>query len=282
MPGTASGYRNHLARRRHQIRRQHRVKIIQAIWRTVAISGLAGGLLWVALQPVWVVKAPEQIIIKSGEQLLSPEVIESLLEMSYPQSLWQIQPQAIANSLREKPTIAQAIVRRRLFPPGLNIEIQPRVPVAIAIHPVPPGTSETPSQETPAGLLDADGVLIPLEAYKLFHTHTKLPTLKVIASPEQYRSHWSQVYPLLSQSTVKITQVDWQDPNNLILKTELGDVHIGASNAELTGKIKILAQMRYLSAKMDLSQIKYIDLRNPASPLVRMNQTNPQDNPQNP
>jgi cell division protein FtsQ len=282
MPGTVSGYQNHLAQRRHQIRRQHRVKIIQAIWRTVAISGLAGGLLWVALQPMWVVKAQEQIMIKSGEQLLSPEVIESLLEMSYPQSLWQIKPLAIAKSLQEKPTIAQATVRRRLFPPGLNIEIQPRVPVAIAMHTVPPGTSEPPSPQSPAGLLDADGVLIPLEAYKLFHTHSKLPTLKVIASPEQYRSYWSQVYPLLTQSPVKITEVDWQDPNNLILKTELGDVHIGASNAELTRKIKILAQMRYLSAKMDFSQIKYIDLRNPASPLVHMNQTNPKDNPKNP
>jgi cell division protein FtsQ len=77
-------------------------------------------------------------------------------------------------------------------------------------------------------------------------------------------------------------EVDWQDPNNIILKTQLGDVHIGAFSPELTRKVKILAQMRYLSAKMDFSQIKYIDLRNPASPLVHMNQIDPKYHPQNP
>ncbi len=282
MPGTVSGSRNDLSERRHQIRRQHRVKIIQAIWRTVVISGLAGGLFWVAVQPIWVVKAQEQIIVKSGEQLLSPEAIESLLEISYPQSLWRIKPQAIANSLQEKPTIAQATVRRRLFPPGLNIEIQPRVPVAIALQPVAKVTSQSPRQNPPAGLLDGNGVLMPLEKYKLFHPQIKLPSLKVIGSPEQYRSYWSQVYPLLTQSPVKIMEVDWQDPNNIILKTQLGDVHIGAFSPELTRKVKILAQMRYLSAKMDFSQIKYIDLRNPASPLVHMNQIDPKYQPQNP
>ena len=59
-------------------------------------------------------------------------MIRSLLVLSYPQSLWRIEPTAIAKSLKQQPTIAQASVSRRLFPPGLMIEIKERVPVAMA------------------------------------------------------------------------------------------------------------------------------------------------------
>ncbi|MEA5516812.1 cell division protein FtsQ/DivIB [Nodularia sp. UHCC 0506] len=273
MAGIVSVSQKDLAQRRQKIRRQRQIKIIQAIWRTLAISGLAGSLLWVALQPIWVLNAPKQIVMKSGGQLLSAEAIQSLLTISYPQSLWRIRPNAIADSLKQQPNIAQATVSRRLFPPGLNIEIQERVPVAIA---------HSPKKKTPAGLLDATGVLIPLEKYTLVNSRFKLPNLKVVGSPEQYRSYWSQLYPSLTQSSVKIMEIDGQDPTNLILKTELGNVHLGAISPQITEQIKILGQMRYLSAKIDFSQISYIDLKNPGSPLVHMNQTNRKVNSQTP
>ncbi|MDB9373242.1 cell division protein FtsQ/DivIB [Nodularia sphaerocarpa] len=273
MAGIVSVSQKDLAQRRQKIRRQRQMKAIQAIWRTVAISGLAGGLLWVALQPIWVLNTPKQIVMKSGNQLLSEATIKSLLVISYPQSLWRIQPNAIADSLKQQPTIAQATVNRRLFPPGLNIEIQERVPVAIA---------HNPNKQSPAGLLDATGVLIPLEKYKLVNPRIKLPSLKVVGTPEQYGSYWSQIYASLSQSPVKISEVDGQDSTNLILKTELGNVHLGAFSPQLSEQIKVLAQMRSLSAKMDFSQINYIDLKNPASPLVHLKPTNQKLNSQTP
>lgn len=267
MAGIISVCQKDLAQRRKKIRRQRQIKIIQGLWRTFAVSGIAGGLLWVALHPIWVFNTPQQIEMKSGDKLLSEAAIQSLLEISYPQSLWRIQPHAIANSLKEQPTIAHARVNRRLFPPGLNIEIQERVPVAVAV---------TSDKQSSAQLLDADGVLIPLEKYKLVNPNIQLPTLKVLGSPEQYGSHWSHLYPQLSHSQVKIKEIDWQDPTNLILSTkELGEVHLGGFSSQLSEQIKVLGQMRSLSATMDFSQIKYIDLKNPAYPLVRLNQTNP-------
>ena len=273
MAGIISVSQKNLAHRRQKIRRHRQIKVIQALWRTLAISGLAGGLLWVALQPIWVLNTPKQVVVKSGDQLLSEAAIQSLLVISYPQSLWRIQPNAIANSLKQQPTIAQATVNRRLFPPGLNIEIQERLPVAIA---------QIPNQQSPAGLLDASGVLIPLEKYTLVNPSIKLPNLKVIGLPEQYHSSWSQLYRSLTQSPVKIIEIDWQDPTNIILKTELGNVHLGAFSPQLTEQIKVLAQMRYLSAKMDFSQINYIELTNPEYPLVHMNQINEKIHTQTP
>ncbi|BAY97472.1 polypeptide-transport-associated domain-containing protein [Tolypothrix tenuis PCC 7101] len=270
-----------LAQRRKRLRRKQHMKIIQAIWRSFAITSLAGCLLWLAIQPVWVLNTPKQIVMKSGNELLPEETVKSLLVLSYPQSLWRIQPSAIADSLRRQPTIAQASVSRRLFPPGLIVDITERVPVAIVQTPRS-GNSEGANKQASVGLIDASGVWIPLEKYTSLNPTRKLPSLKVIGLPEQYLPYWNQLYLSMNQSLVKIQEINCQDPTNLILKTELGNVYLGPPSPQLSEQIKILAQMRHLSSKLNSSQIEYIDLQNPEAPLVQLNQKNQKINVRNP
>jgi cell division protein FtsQ len=274
MAGIISVSRTDLAQRRQKLRRQRQMKIIQAIWRTFAITGLASGLLWVAVQPVWMLKTSKQIVMKSGNKLLSDQTTQSLLVLPYPQSLWRIEPSAIAKSLKKQPTIAQAIVRRRLFPPGLIIEIQERAPVAV--------TQILGGKKVIIGLLDASGAWMPLEKYTSLNPTKKLPNLRVIGSPTQYCLYWTQLYQAVSQSPVKVLEIDCQNPTNLILKTELGNVHLGVPSPQLSEQIKVLAQMRHLATKFNSGQIEYIDLKNPESPLVQMNSKRPKINSQNP
>ncbi|MDZ8025123.1 MAG: FtsQ-type POTRA domain-containing protein [Nostoc sp. DcaGUA01] len=281
MAGIISVSRTDLAQRRKKLRRQRQMKIIQAIWRTFAITALASGLLWVAVQPVWMLKASKQIAIKSGNKLLSDETTRSLLVLSYPQSLWRIEPSAIANSLKKQPTIANAIVRRRLFPPGLIIDIQERVPVAVTQTPTVQNQG-TSNKKVTIGLLDASGVWIPLEKYTSLNPSRKLPNLRVIGLPKQYCLYWSQLHQAISQSLVKVMEIDCQNPTNLILKTELGKVHLGTPGPQLSEQIKLLAQMRHLTAKLNSGEIEYIDLKNPEFPLVQMNQENPKLTPKIP
>ena len=271
MAGIASVSRTQLAQRRQKLRRQRQLKIFQALWRTLAVSSLAGGLLWVTTQPIWVLSAPKQIVI-SGNQLLSDQAIGSLLTLSYPQSLWRIEPSAVAVSLEAQPPIAEATVSRRLFPPGLVVHVKERVPVAIAQPPLSQNSS-SPTTKVPVGLLDPQGVWMPIESYTSLSSNLKLPNLKVIGLPAQYRSYWVQLYQAVTKSPVKVREIDCQDPANLILKTELGIVHIGSYSSQLPEQLKVLAQMRQLPAQINPSKIDYIDLKNPESPLVQMNQT---------
>ena len=69
-----------------------------------------------------------------------------------------------------------------------------------------------------------------------------------------------------------MTEINFQDPTNLILKTELGNVHLGSPSNRLTEQIQALVQMRRLPNEVNPSNIDYIDLKNPAIPLVQMNQ----------
>ncbi len=290
MAGIISISRTGLEGRRKRLRQRRQMRVIQSIWRTLAISGLASSLLWTAIQPIWVLRDPHEIMI-SGNQLLSDEAIQSLLMRSYPQSLWRIEPSEIAQSLKQQPAIAQATVTRRLFPPGLIVQIKERVPVAISINksfralaPMPQDQrkSGTNSKKVTVGLLDASGVWMPLEKYTLLNPTVQLPSLKVIGFPEQYRPYWAQLYQALSQSSVKVMEIDWQDPTNLILKTELGKVLIGTPSSQLSEQIRVMAQLRHLPTKLNPSQIEYIDLKNPEYPLVQMNQKKQQINSQTP
>lgn len=77
-------------------------------------------------------------------------------------------------------------------------------------------------------------------------------------------------------------EIDCQNPANLILKTELGNVHLGVIGSQLPEQIKVLAQMRHLSAKLNSGQIEYIDLKNPEFPLVQMNQEDQKLTPKTP
>ncbi|MDY7019957.1 MAG: FtsQ-type POTRA domain-containing protein [Cyanobacteriota bacterium] len=257
---------NELGNRRQKLRRQRRFRLVQILWQVVAISGLTGGVFWAINQPIWFIRQPEQVTVE-GNQLLSKRRILDVLDLSYPQSLWQIQPQTLASTLESQSQIAQATVNRSLFPPGLTITVQERRPVAIA-QPSPTLTRRSDANQV--GWLDAEGGWIPLESYVKLERSQQLPSLKVIGNPQQYRPHWTQMYEVLSRSPVEIDEINWQDPANLIITTEIGVVHLGAYSPKFAQQLRVLDQMRYLPEQVDLAQVEYIDLQNPDSPVLQM------------
>jgi cell division protein FtsQ len=274
MAGIVSLSRTDLESRRKKLRHKRLLKVIQTVWRGVALSGFAGSLLWVAIQPIWVLSDPSKQIMITGNKLLTDKGIQSLLlqynpTLSSPQSLLRIDPTTIAKSLNRQEIIVQARVSRSLFPPGLIVQVVERKPVAIAQKMPPDG--DTSINRVSLGLLDANGVLMPFEKYKLLNSSVETPSLKVIGLPEKYRPYWNQVYEAVSQSRLKITEIDWRDPTNLILNTELGKVHLGSVSSQLLEQINVMAQLQHLPKKVNFNQIDFIDLRNPNNPLVRMN-----------
>lgn len=271
MTSVPSISQSELLQRRQRLRRTRRLKLFLSFGRTLAISSILGGLVWGTTRPIWMLRESNQIII-SGNQRLSKQAVQSLLPLSYPQSLLQIEPEAIARSLELQPTIADATVTRQLFPPRINVQIKERVPVAIALTKLLKGRSSA-TPKASVGLLDQSGVWIPIQSYSSQSNTLKLPNLKVIGFPEQYRGYWTQLYQTVIHSSVKVTEIDCTDPANLILKTELGIVHLGPYSPRLTEQIKLLAQMRQLPAQLKSSQIAYINLKNPDIPSVQMNQS---------
>lgn len=264
-----------LAQRRQKLRRQRRVRLVQTVWRLVAVAGLAGGVIWLSTNPIWLIRSANQVKVE-GNQFLPTPTVRSLLPLTYPQSLLQVEPQTIEQTLKAKAPIADVMVSRQLFPPGLTIRIRERLPVAVWLS--TPGDAQllnqrpTPDQNLAAkiGLLDESGVEIALENFLLTERSLKLPTLRVIGDVQHYRPIWGKLYRELIRSPVKITEIDFQNPANVVLKTELGNVQIGSYTDLFPDQLKTLDRMRKLPNQISLNQIAYIDLRNPASPTIQM------------
>ena len=268
MTSIASVSQEQLTTRRKKLRRARRIKLVQTIWRSLFVGGMASGLVWTLTLPDWVIRQPEQVVIE-GNHFLSAKSIRSLLPLSYPESILRVQPQAIAKSLESQAPIAEATVTRQLIPPGLTIQVKERKPVAIAQGTV---RSEVKARHSSlqAGLLDAQGVWIPESSYTTLDKNLELPTLKVIGSPDQYHLYWSEVYQAVSHSPVKVFEIDWRNPANLILKTELGNVHLGPYSTRLSEQLAVLDRMRELPSHIQPGKIAYINLQNPDLPAIQM------------
>lgn len=271
MTHITSTTRTELSERRQKLRRQRRSKLLQASWRTVAISGLAVGSAWLTTLPAWVIREPEQITVE-GNQLLSTTAIQSLLAIDYPQALLDLQPQAIAAQLESQAPIARATVTRHLLPPGLTVQVQERHPVAVALPSVASRDSSeaNPLIETQMGLLDENGVWISLESYKALNESLELPELKVQGMREEYRNQWPELYRAVRQSPVKVLEIDWRQPSNLILRTELGVVHFGRYSSKFPRQLVALDQMRHVPQQLNGQKIAYINLQNPDAPTLQV------------
>ncbi|MDY6939303.1 MAG: FtsQ-type POTRA domain-containing protein [Cyanobacteriota bacterium] len=258
-------------RRRH-LKRQRGFKSLRLTWQLLGVASLTGIAVALSRQPDWVIRQPEQVQIE-GNQFISTEIVRDRLPLSYPQSLLRVNPKAIVASLESQPPIVRATARRQLFPPSLKIEIAERYPVALA-YPSKAVNSTTP-EVTPSGLLDEGGVLIPWESYRQLAPNLTLPALTIRGEFEEYGEFWSQVYREISRSPLQIVEIDWQDPTDLILKTELGEVRLGPYGDRFAEQLQILDRMRKLPEQIDFSQVLYIDLSDPDAPSVQMQPEDP-------
>ncbi len=262
--------------RRQELKSKRRLKTLLAGLRTLLITSIAGGMFWLVTLPNWVIRNSDDINIR-GNQFLDVDEIRSLIPLSYPQALIKLSIKELREKLKAKAPFEDIIISREIFPPSITIKLEERQPVAIAFAPVTSSQSHK-TQIAKIGYLDAKGILVPKNYYQNTATEkVKLPNFKVIGIPEQYLVYWQNLYNLINQSVVKITEIDWQDPNNLILKTELGQVYIGAyTSSKLPEQLTVLAKMKQLTKKVHPSQIVYIDLTDPKSPSIKQKNTSKQ------
>jgi cell division protein FtsQ len=259
--------RHHLQTRRQTLRRQRQQLVVKVLWRFLALSGLTTAIFWGTTRPVWLIQDVSQINV-TGNELLSDRIIQDLMPLDYPQPLLKVKPEQLAQQLQNRAPIVSADVSRQLIPPRLNVRIQERTPVATVL---PVSTTNVQAKGIdflPAGLIDAEGAWMPKSSFLLANSTVDLPKLRLRGLQSQYRRAWPQVYEKISRSPVKIHEVDWRDPSNLILRTELGVVYLGPFTSALDQQLTTLDKMRNLPDQLEDTEVAHIDLTNPSMPSI--------------
>lgn len=167
-----------------------------------------------------------------GNNWLSDQSIIETVSLNAPQSIWTIQPREIETNLVQGPWIDSAVVNRQIFPPGLTIKVRERFPIAII------KLDSKEINRNVVGFLDSEGKLREIE---------KLPTtLKFITDHHQYRDNWKSMYQaLMNHQEVEISKIDWRNPNDIILNTGIGKVHIGEyKKSRFPEQLQVLKKMK--------------------------------------
>jgi cell division protein FtsQ len=268
MSDVPSVSRDQLQARRKTLKRQRRLTIGQSVWRFLALSGLTTAVFWGATRPIWLLQNPSQINV-TGNHLLSEETLQGLVPIDYPQPMMKVEPEVIAQQLQQRAPIVQAEVTRQFLPPRLNIHVQERIPVAVVLA---AGTGEMAgeAQFLEQGLIDAQGAWMPKSSFGISEVSPNLPTLKLRGLQPQYQRYWPQVYETIRTSPVAIREIDWHDPSNLILHTDLGIVYLGAYSPDLERQLATLDKMRHLPEQVGQAQVAHIDLTNPDRPSLSL------------
>lgn len=256
-----------LVERRRQLRQQRYSERWRLIWRFGLTAGLCTGCFVLLQQPWWLLEGEHQLEVLGLVRLRDREVLD-LLPLHYPVPIWAIQPQQLEASLRHYPLIQSAAVERRLLPLGVRITLVEREPLA------------TSTLGTVPGVVDRAGVWVPQNIYTDL---PQLPSLRIEGYESQPPEQWQVLLALVGRSPITIQMLDWQDPNNVILETELGRVHLGSllfdetgtSEQQLQRQLQALDQLRELEqhCQCERQDIDYIDLRNPNNPTISLTES---------
>lgn len=264
--------RRHLDLRRSHLRRRRHWKIARRSWRLVAVGLVAIATASLVTSAPWVIRGPEQVDVL-GNRMLSDDHVRSLLGISYPQSLWKLQPQVIAASLRARGPVAHAEVTRQLLPPKLVVQVTELFPVAVIESTVPVQRAGG-NPRAQIGLMDSQGTWIELERYQAMRPVPQLPVLKAIGDYGTIQREWAFIYRWLSLSPVAVQVVDWRNPRSIRLQTELGPVELGTYGRDRWAQqMALLARMRSLPQQLDPRQIDHIDFRDLERPAIQMRST---------
>lgn len=254
--------------RREERKKERRWRNLIATIRFLLIFSLTGGVFWFVTLPNWVISNNKQIEIE-GNTLLSDDEVRSLIPLKYPQSLLQLSTQELSHNLEKIAPVKNIVIQKHLFPPSLKIKLEEKKPVAIAFA---PEINEKTKKLTikSIGYLDEDGVFVSNKVYQnLKENPEQRPTLKIIGMPQTYLPYWQELYSFISQSTVKINTIDWQNPTNLVLLTDLGKVYFGVySRKKFPEQLTILNKLPSITQQVRREDIIYIDLTDPEIPSI--------------
>ena len=102
------------------------------------------------------------------------------------------------------------------------------------------------------------------------------PALTVEGMRPGYEGAWQVIYQEIQRSPVKISAINWSDPNNLILQSDLGEVHIGAFGEQFAAQLTALDQLRSLNQAVNPEKIAFIDIKDPENPVIEVLQAKKQ------
>ena len=247
--------------RRRRLRQERRQERLIQLWRLVFFLLTATGLSWLLLTLGWSLRSASQIQI-SGSQRMDETVVVNAAGLSFPKSLLSLEPGEIETKLMQELPVQEVSVQRRLLPPGLNIQLVERRPVAAATRMGPKGIER--------GMVDREAQWMPMDMAKQGEKPASAVKIEGwISSRRAVIARILQEQDRLGRP-LKTIVVEPAGGINLRIET-LGLVYLGANDALLDQQFKTIAQLNQsLPPGLRGSTSEGLDLSDPGQPELKL------------
>ena len=247
--------------RRRRLRQERRQERLIQLCRLVFFLLTATGLSWLLLTLGWNLRSASQIQI-SGSQRMDENVVVKAAGLSFPQSLLSLEPGEIESKLMQELPVQEVSVQRRLLPPGLDIQLVERRPIAAASRMGPKGIER--------GMVDREAQWMPMDMAK--QGEKPASAVKVEGWISNRRAVIARILQQRDQLGRPLKTIVVEPAGDVSLRIEmLGLIYLGSNEALIDQQFKTIAQLtQSLPPNLRGTFNEGLDLSAPSQPELKL------------
>ena len=247
--------------RRRRLRQERRRDRWIQIWRITVFSGSAAALGWLLVGAGWSLRSPKQITVQGSARLGRDAVVQAA-GLRFPRPVITLEPERLERRLMAELPVQSVSVQRRLLPPGLDIALADRRPIAAA--------SRTGARGREQGMVDREGNWMPLTVAR--QGEAPATAVRVEGWIPSRRAVIASVLERQDQLGSPLLLIQIAPDGDISLRTKaLGLIKLGSNQQLLNQQLNTIAQLSSsLPDNLRGQTSDAIDLSDPSKPELQL------------
>tara|TARA_B100000674_G_scaffold477980_1_gene474506 strand:- start:52 stop:906 length:855 start_codon:yes stop_codon:yes gene_type:complete len=253
--------------RRRRLREERRRERLIQSWRILLYGGVSTGLIWVLLSTGWSLRSQQQLTVKGSDRLGTDAVVKAA-GLRFPRPLITLEPGRLERRLLAELPVESVSVQRRLVPPGIEVKLKDRQPIAAA--------SRMGARGVEQGMVDRQGHWMPLTVARQGEAPSS--AVRVEGWIPSRRRMIATVLEQRDQLGSPLQVIKIAPDGDLSLRTQtLGLVRLGSNERLLDQQLLTIALLSSsLPETLRGKASNGIDLSDPSKPELQLQPKQPQ------
>ena len=207
-------------------------------------------------------KVELQDIRISGSELFSQDDVEKNSSLNFPIRLIFVETNLLEKELKQNLSLKNVSVNRELFPFGLKVHINSRIPIAYG--------ERILNDEKILGFIDKDGIFINKQNVE--EKNLNKLTIQVFGWKEKFKKILSEILIAHENNEFEVVKITFS-PNGFLTLEEknLKTIYLGFNPNLIKYQLQIINDLKYEFEKINFSEkIDNIDLTDPNKPKIKV------------
>ena len=207
-------------------------------------------------------KVDLQDIRISGNEFFSQNDVVKNSSLNFPIRLIFVKTNLLEKELKQNLSLKNVSVNRELFPFGLKVHINSRIPIAYG--------ERILNDEKILGFIDRDGIFINKQ--NLDEKNFNRLTIQVFGWKEKFKKILSEIFIAIENCELEIVKISFSYDGFLTIEEkELNTIFLGLNPNLINYQLQIINNLKNKFKKSSFSKkIDIIDLTNPDKPKIKV------------